>query len=485
MKKALLLLLVPFSLRASEFPVPYNSEPDQSGPMPAAEAAAKMRLPPGFKATVFAAEPDVQNPIAMAWDARGRLWVAETYTYAESGKKFDLNLRDRILIFEDKDGDGHFDTRKVFTDELQMLTSIEVGHGGVWVMCPPQLCFIPERNGDDVPDGAPEVLLDGLTGSPDVHHTFANGLRFGPDGWLYGRCGASSAGEMGVPGTPPEQRIPLRGTMWRYHPKRKVVEAISSGTTNPWGHDWNEHGELFFINTVNGHLWHEFPGAHFVRPHTFDPNPRVYGLIDMHADHWHFDTANGWQKSRDGAANDLGGGHAHIGMMIYQGDNWPAEYRGRLFTLNLHGRRANQEILERKGSGYVAKHGPDFFIAPDPWFRGMEISYGPDGGVLVLDWSDTGECHEYSGVHRTSGRIYKITYGGGPPRPTFDISQLTAAELVRLHTHPNEWFSRQARLELAARAETGRELGTTKEQLRELFEKQTDVVVKLRAFWTL
>ena len=485
MKKTLLLLPSALSLCASEFPAPYNSEPDPGKPLPAAEAAAKMRLPPGFRATVFAAEPDVQNPIAMAWDARGRLWVAENYTYAEGGKKFDLNLRDRILIFEDKDGDGRFDTRKVFTDELQMLTSIEIGHGGVWVMCPPQLRFIPDRNGDDVPDGAPEVVLDGLTGSPEMHHTFANGLRFGPDGWLYGRCGASSAGEVGVPGTPAEERIPLRGTIWRYHPRRKVVEVLSSGTTNPWGHDWNEHGELFFINTVNGHLWHDFPGAHFVRPHTLDPNPRAYELIDQHADHWHFDTANGWQKSRDGAANDLGGGHAHIGMMIYQGDNWPSAYRGRLFTLNLHGRRANQEILERNGSGYVGRHGADFFVSPDSWFRGMDLSYGPDGGVFVLDWSDTGECHEYTGVHRTSGRIYKIAYGEPRRSEVGDIAKLDAGELVKLHTHPNEWFSRQARLELSARAETGGEPGGAREQLRELFEKHADLIVKLRAFWSL
>jgi putative membrane-bound dehydrogenase-like protein len=471
---------------AADFPAPYNSEKDTNAAPPSAtEAVARMKLPPGFKATVFAAEPDVQNPIALAWDARGRLWVAENYTYAESGRKFDLGLRDRILIFEDKDGDGRFDTRKVFTDELQMLTSIEVGHGGVWVMCPPQLRFIPDRNGDDVPDGAPEVMLDGLTGSPDMHHTFANGLRFGPDGWLYGRCGASSVGEMGVPGTPADQRLPLRGTIWRYHPQRKVVEALSSGTTNPWGHDWNEHGELFFINTVNGHLWHDFAGAHFVRPHTFDPNLRAYALIDQHADHWHFDTANGWQKSRDGAANDLGGGHAHIGMMIYQGDNWPAEYRGRLFTLNLHGRRANQEILERHGSGYVGKHGPDFLVAGDPWFRGMEISYGADGGAFVLDWSDTGECHEYSGVHRTSGRIYKITYGDPKRRNVGDITKLSPGALVQLHTHANEWFCRQARLELTARAEDGRDLGAAKQPLRELFDRQNDVVVKLRAFWTL
>ena len=485
MKTTLLLLLAPLALCAAEFPTPYNSERAQSAPMPASEAAAKIKLPPGFKATVFGAEPDVQNPIAMAWDARGQLWVAENYTYAEGRKRFDLNLRDRILIFEDKDGDGRFDTRKVFTDELQMLTSIEVGRGGVWVMCPPQLLFIPDRDHDGVPDGPPEVVLDGFEGSLDNHHTFANGLRFGPDGWLYGRCGASSAGEIGLPGTPAEQRIPLRGTMWRYHPRRKVVEALSSGTTNPWGHDWNEHGELFFINTVNGHLWHEFTGAHFDRPHTIDPNPRTFALIDQHADHWHFDTANGWQKSRDGAANDLGGGHAHVGMMIYQGDNWPVEYRGKLFTLNLHGRRANQEILERRGSGYAGKHGSDFFVAADPWFRGMEISYGPDGGVFVLDWSDTGECHESTGVHRTSGRIYKITYGDPKRNDIGDITKLSASELVKLHAHANEWFSRQARLELIARAEIDRELNEAKRELRDLFEKQSDLVVKLRTFWTL
>src|SRR5207244_3469736 len=138
---------------------------------------------------------------------------------------------------------------------------------------------------------------------------------------------------------------------------------------------------------------------------------------------------------------------------------------GHRFTLNLHGRRANQEILERHGSGYLGKHGPDFFIAGDPWFRGMEISYGPDGGVFVLDWSDTGECHEYTGVHRTSGRIYKITYGDkvgravpSAPPAQLDVAKLSTTELVQLHTHPNEWFSRQARLELTGRAETTREL---------------------------
>src|SRR5947207_10235070 len=149
----------------------------------------------------------------MAWDAGGCLWVAENYTYAEGGKRFDLNLRDRILVFEDKDNDGHFDARKVFSDELQMLTSIEVGHGGVWAMCPPQLLFIPDRDRDGVPDGPPQVVLDGFTvATQGSYHTVANGLHWGPDGWLYGRCGGTNPGQIGPPGTPDSERTPLRGS---------------------------------------------------------------------------------------------------------------------------------------------------------------------------------------------------------------------------------------------------------------------------------
>ena len=477
---------------AADFPQPYNSEPDMSIPlMPAAEAAAKFQVPPGFKVSVFASEPDVQNPIAMSWDARGRLWIAENYTYAERSKRFELGLRDRVLIF-DGTNTGHFTKRTVFTDDVQMLTSLEVGHGGVWLMCPPQLLFIPDRNGDDKPDGPAEVMLDGFTPPQDNYHNFANGLRFGPDGWLYGRCGASAPGDVGAPGTPAAERIPLRGTMWRFHPKTHVFEALSSGTTNPWGHDWNEHGELFFINTVNGHLWHGITGAHYVRPHTIDPNPHAYAQIDQHADHWHFDTAAGWNQK---AVNDsrnvnatvdrLGGGHAHIGMMFYLGDNWPAEYHDHLFTWNMHGRRANQEIIERKGSGYVGKHGTDILLAEDKWFRGLELGYGPDGGVFALDWSDTGECHDSTGVHRTSGRIFKIKHGEPKRVEPFDLAKMDESELVKLHTHKNEWWSRQARLELTGRAESGKSTDNAAQLLHAMFVSDADIVHKLRALWTL
>lgn len=415
MRPILPLILLATTSFAADFPAVYNSEPGDPEPMSPREALAALNLPEGFTATLFAAEPEVQNPIALDWDAKGRMWVAENYTYAERQKRFDLSLRDRVIILEDADWDGVAESRKVFTDEVQMLTSVAVGHGGVWLMCPPQLLFIPDADGDDVPDGAPQVMLDGFTVAEANYHNFANGLRFAPDGWLYGRCGHSCPGNLGVPGTPAEKRVPMKGGIWRFHPDKRVVEVLTHGTTNPWGHDWDANGEMFFINTVTGHLWHLIHGAHLVDSNT--PNPLIYEKLDTIADHYHYDRSGKWSDSRDGKANHLGGGHAHIGMMIYQAEQWPEAYRNKLFTLNMHGRRANVERLERNGSGYVGRHEPDVFLSHDPWFRGIEISTGPDGSGFILDWSDTGECHEHTGVHRTSGRIFRVSYGK-PDKPT-------------------------------------------------------------------
>ncbi|HWB12822.1 MAG TPA: PVC-type heme-binding CxxCH protein [Pirellulales bacterium] len=468
------------------FPRPYDSETDLSAKrLEPAEAAAAIEVPEGFGVSVFAAEPDVCNPISVAWDTRGRLWVAENYTYSERPKKFDLDLRDRVLIFTDRDGDGRFDERRVFLDDARRLTSVEVGLGGVWLMCPPQLLFVPDGDGDDRPDGPAQAVLEGFEVPPENYHNFANGLHWGPDGWLYGRCGASAAGEVRRADAPDAFSVPLRGGIWRYHPVQKQFEVVCHGTTNPWGHDWNEHGEAFFINTVNGHLWHVIPGAHLRRPHTINANRFVYEPLEMHADHWHFDTGKGWTDSRtaSGTHDRLGGGHAHVGMTIYLGRQWPDAYRGRLLTLNQHGRRMNVERLEREGSGYVARHEPDILRAGDPWFRGVEVTYGPDGSVYLVDWSDTGECHENTGVHRNSGRIYRVTYGQ-PASQKVDLPGAALADLVQLHRQPNEWLARAARRELLNRHVKGNDVRPA-EQLLAALGDSDDAVVRLRATWTL
>ncbi|HZL91029.1 MAG TPA: PVC-type heme-binding CxxCH protein [Pirellulaceae bacterium] len=482
------LLGGPGSLHAQQPPAPYNSGAGADElPLDATRAAAGFRLPEGFRAQVFAAEPDVQNPVAMTWDTRGRLWVAECYTYADRSKKYDLTLRDRVLILADKDGDGRADERKVFCDNVQQLMSVEVGLGGVWLIALPRLLFIPDRDGNDIPDGPPEVVLDGFETSPENYHNCANGLRWGPDGWLYGRCGASSPGRIGPPGATDAERVPIYGGLWRYHPTRHIFETLCHGTTNPWGHDWDAHGELFFVNTVTGHLFHMIPGAHYTRSATVTVNPWVYAPIDTHADHLHWDTGRGLADSENVGTHDgYGGGHAHCGAMIYLADQWPEEYRGRLMTLNLHGRRINVDRLEREGCGYAARHEPDIAHAADTWFRGIDLSYGPDGSVYMLDWSDTGECHEHDGIHRLSGRVFRISYGDAAAGQVCDLTSRSTAELAALHSHVNEWFVRQARRELANRAALGVELTSAKTELVQLMTKpDADPVLKLRALWTL
>ncbi|MHC5544546.1 PVC-type heme-binding CxxCH protein, partial [Singulisphaera rosea] len=181
-----------------------------------------------------------------------------------------------------------------------------------------------------------------------------------------------------------------------------------------------------------------------------------------------------------------GGGHAHVGAMLYLGDNWPDDYRNSVFTCNVHGHRINRDTLERSGSSFVAKHGKDFLFANDTWFRGLELKYGPDGAVYLTDWSDMGECHETDGdlAHRENGRIFKVSYG--TPRPVkVDLAALSDDELVQLQLHKNDWYVRNARRLLQERAAKGKDLSKAHAALRAIFETNPETTRKLRALWTL
>ncbi|WP_367871228.1 PVC-type heme-binding CxxCH protein [Luteolibacter sp. Populi] len=478
-------LAISVPARADE---PFNTEKSATAPLGAAQAAADWKLPPGFRATAFASEPDVRQPIAMCLDDRGRAWVAESYMYAgHSGGYYEPKLRDRIIILEDTNHDGVHDKRTVFADGLERLTSVQVGLGGVWALSLPDLVFFPDLNRDDVPDGPRVALLDGfdIKGSA---HTMANGLRWGPDGWLYGRQGILAHSLLGQPGTALADRKKLNGGIWRYHPARKSVEIVAEGTTNPWGMDWDEHGEPFMINTVIGHLWHVIPGAHYKRMFGDDYSPYIFGQIDQHADHVHWDTAEKWDEVRQGISTEsssAGGGHAHTGLMIYLGDNWPEEYRGNLFTINFHGRRLNREFLEAGGSGFTGRHGPDLAFSADPWFRGIDLLYGPDGSVFVSDWSDTGECHDDDGIHRQSGRIYKISYGTPAVPAVPDVAALSPEQLLPLLAHRNEWFARRAQLALQDHAARGGATESIVPALQQQLESGATATLKLRALWAL
>ncbi|HEY7116899.1 MAG TPA: PVC-type heme-binding CxxCH protein [Tepidisphaeraceae bacterium] len=448
----------------------------QPAPRSPLETVKALHLPAGFTATLFAGEPDLVQPIGFSFDDRGRLWVAENTSYPNWTPD---HGHDRILIFEDTDGDGHFDKRTVFYEGLNYLTGLEVGFGGVYAVSAPSLLFIPDRDHDDKPDGPPQVLLDGF-GHQGVHN-LVNGCAWGPDGWLYGGHGGTSSGLIGAPGTPDKDRTFFDGGVWRYHPTKKIFEAVMEGTTNPWGLDFDDFGQGFIPNSVTPHLYHVIFGAHVERRKE-SPNSRyAYEVIDTIADHRHWTGAK-WEDSRGGKPEQviLGGGHAHCGLMVYLGDNWPDAYRGGIFINNIHGDRMNEDLPQRKGSGYVAHHGADFVTSSDPWYMALHVKYGPDGAVYVSDWYDTGECHTRK-PHTENGRIYKIAWGTPKPLAPFDVSKMSDAELVKLQLHKNDWWVRHARRVLQERGADE----ASKAALLAMLKDNPDVPRRLRALWCL
>lgn len=464
------------------------------------QALANLQLPAGFKAELIAHEPDLVQPIAMTFDERGRIWVVEGRTYPKRAREGEG--RDRILILEDSNGDGTYETRKVFAENLNLVSGIEIGFGGVWVGAAPYLMFIPREGDSTVPlDRSNEsykayskvpglnftayALLDGW-GYQDTHETL-NSFLWGPDGWLYGVQGVFTHSKVGKPGTPDEERIPLNACVWRYNPVRHEFEVFAHGTSNPWGLDYNEHGEFFTTACVIPHLYHIVSGGRYQRQAGQHFNPYTYEDIKTIADHSHFagdikDNAH-WGARAQGGLNNAdtdakGGGHAHCGLAIYNGTQFPPEWRGKFIFANLHGHRLVTDYIEPKASTFVGHHGSDFLRANDHWFMSVTQKVGPDGALYITDWQDKTTCHRTMPElwDQSNGRLYRISYVGvkaladqsvssplteneaakaWTPTAPFDLAKESDQMLAQLAVQSeNEWFSRMARRVLAERAAT-------------------------------
>ncbi|KAA5539716.1 c-type cytochrome [Roseiconus nitratireducens] len=457
------------------------------------QAAAQMMVPDGFSVDLIASEPELTQPIAMCFDARGRIWVVEGHTYPT--KAPDGEGQDRVLILEDTDGDGTFDSRKVFTEGLNLASGIEVGFGGVFIGAAPQLLFIPDADRDDVPDGPPEVLLDGW-GYEDTHETL-NSFTWGPDGWLYGCHGVFTHSRVGKPGTADEQRVPLNAGVWRYHPTDHRFEVFAHGTSNPWGVDFDQHGECFISACVIPHLYHMIQGGRYQRQGGRHFNSSTYEDIKTIADHSHY-TGNirehaFWGENRElrpASGLDtsiLGGGHAHCGLAIYNADVFPKKYRGELFFHNLHGHRVVRESVAKDGSGFVGLHRPDFALARDHHEIGVGIMVGPDGALYTSDWQDPQTCHhrDHDIWNRTDGRLFRIRYGD-VRSPRMDLWAESDGELVDRLASDNGMIARQASRILQERSAAGQlDKAHVSETLSQWFEDSDNTRDRLRAVWAM
>ncbi|HZW29582.1 MAG TPA: PVC-type heme-binding CxxCH protein [Isosphaeraceae bacterium] len=409
--------------------IPHRQDHMPNRPYSPEEAIEAMTVPPGFSVELVAAEPDIVNPIAMAFDDRGRIWVTESLEYPrkEAGPG-----RDRVKVLEDTDGDGRADKITVFADGLNIPTGVAVGYGGAWVLNAPHLLFLRDADGDGRADRDPtEVVLDGF-GRADAHE-LPSTLTWGPDGWLYGLNGVFNPSRIASEG----KTHAFTCAMWRVHPRTRRFQVVSEGTSNPYGIAWDPEGSAIVeaCHWANDHLFHFVETGYYKRQAgAYPPYAMVLGAI---TDHSH-------QKT------------AYCGLAYFDSEAYPEPYRDRLYTGNIHGGCVNSDRLARDGSTYRARAEPDFLTAHDAWFMPVAQKVGPDGCLYVLDWYDRYHCYQDAnrdaqGVDRLKGRLYRVRYGTAPRAPRFDLTRERDEDLVRRLSSPNIYFREAAQRLLAER----------------------------------
>ena len=446
------------------------------------QAAEEMTLVDGFNVNAWVGEPMITQPMAFTWDDKGRLWVAENRDYETRQTGFSASGDSRILILEDTDRDGEADKRTVFLEGIPFPAAIAVGFDGLFLGAPPHLLFVPDKDKDDKADMDDiEILLTGW-GIRDRHETI-NSLHWGPDGWLYGLEGFATPSRIRKPGENEKmyshndpfpddifdkQGVDIDGGVWRYHPTKDRFEVVAHGFSNPWGIDYDSKGQLFISACVIPHMFHVIPGGIYHRQGGQHFNPYVYSDIRTIVDHRH--------RS------------AHGGARVYQSDAFPEEHRGRLFMANIHEHAILTDILEKKGSGFVAKHGDDFLLANNAQWIGFSIEIGPEGGVYVLDWHDADICGK-DVLDKDTGRIFRImpeeSLAEDWPGRYEDLNLRTDAELAQLQKSPSDWHARRARVILQQRGFEGTIDEDAQSILSEIFEGDSNSDHRLRAMWAM
>ncbi|MFN9284160.1 MAG: PVC-type heme-binding CxxCH protein [Planctomyces sp.] len=423
-------------------------------PLSPADALKRFKTPSDLQVRLAVADPDIAQPLFLSWDARGRLWVMEYRQYPDpAGLKMvsrDTFLRtvydkvpaapphhvrgaDRISIHEDTDGDGTYEKHSVFVDGLNIASSFAIGRGGVFVTNPPYLLFYPDRNQDDVPDGDPEVLLEGF-GLEDSH-SVVNSLRFGPDGWLYGGQGSTVTGIVRRPGSKDEPVRSLGQIIWRYHPESRIYEVFAEGGGNTFGCEMDAHGEIF-----SGHNGGDTRGFHYVQGGYYRKGFGKHGPL---SNPWAFGF---FEHMRHPAVARF----TH-NFVIYEEQLLPDRFQGRLFGVEpLQGQVVLSEFRPLQSS-FQTEDVERVLKTDDPWFRPVDIKTGPDGDIYVADLYEQRIDHSshYAGrIHRSSGRVWRLTdpqrKRASPGPAGLGYHTLPAQQLVELLDHPSKWHRQTA-----------------------------------------
>jgi putative membrane-bound dehydrogenase-like protein len=421
---------------------------DDSLPTAAAEAVSRFRVVGDLAMQLVASEPMVRQPLDLTWDRRGRLWVVQylQYPFPAGLKvvKYDQYLRavfdkvppppphhfpgaDKVTVLEDTDGDGTYDKAKDVLTGLNIASSVALGRGGIWVLNPPYLLLYRDADGDDVPDGDPEVHLSGF-GLEDTH-SVANNLEWGPDGWLYGANGSTTTGTINSAVT---KNLHFKGQMiWRYHPDTKVFEIFGEGGGNTFSLEIDAAGREFSGTNGGGTR-----GMHYVQGGYAEKNWGKHGpLTNPYAFGYYRHMRHEGFTERFSQT-----------FAIYEGGAFPTEYNGAVISADALHNRVLASRLIRDTSTFRTVDLPPLVLTNDRWFRPVDLEVGPDGAVYLADWYDSRLTHvdPRDNWHKESGRIYRLHAKGSHPLPPFDLGKLDSNELIALLDHPNKWQRQQA-----------------------------------------
>ena len=417
MKKFVLILGLAAGVTAAKA----VAQPRGLAEIPSAEVDAEKAafvVPEGFEIELFAAEPMIQKPVQMNWDAQGRLWVVSstTYPHIEVGAA----AADQVVVLEDTTGDGKADKSTVFAEGLHIPTGLIPGDGGLYVANSTELLFLKDTNGDGKADER-TILLSGF-GTEDTHHLLHT-LRYGPEGLLYFLQSIYIHSHIE---TPYGVRRLMGGGVWEFRPETKRLEILSKGLINPWGFEFDRWGQSFATDGAGSE------GINFIFPFSV------------------FATSPGAARILKGMSP---GQPKHSGLEIIEDPAFPEDWQQTLVCCDFRGNRINRFQLERSGSTYIAKQLPDVLASNHRAFRPIDVKVGPDGALYIADWYNPIIQHgevDFRDPRRdhVHGRIWRLKAKDRPLSQKMKIAGASVPELLPMLKSDRRWVRHFARLEL-------------------------------------
>lgn len=442
----------------------------------------RTQVPADMRLELFASEPDISKPIFMAWDERGRLWLAETSDYPHDVKP-NGEGNDRIKICEDTDGDGRADKFTIFADKLNIPTSFVFANGGIIITQPPRMLFLKDTNGDDRAD-VREVIMEGW-GISDTHAQ-ANNLHYGLDNWLYGCVGYS-----GFKGTVGGMRKEFTMGTYRFKADGSMLEFLHQFSNNSWGHSANAAGDQFGGTANNAPIF--YGGI----PATVAPaGMRVMTAKKINVeDKAHAITPNIRQ------VDVFGGYTAAAGSAFAYSANLPPRLQGKALVCEPTMKIISLMDVQPNGAGYVAKDGFNLVASSDEWMSPVFAEVGPDGAVWFADWQNfiiqhnptpsvarggyaaktgVGGAHENALRDHVRGRIYRVVWDKAKAPAIRTLQGATTAELTQALGSDNPFWRTTAQRMLVEGRKTDAVASLT-----QILAANDGAIAAIHALWTL